>query len=147
MYVVIKSSSDDVRLIGLYIMSVIGLLFTHRSVASRRLDSSVASLWETQHKYSVVFVFMVWLLYNNENCIYAEFFFYLCMRHPHWCIGYQSQVYINIHSHTQHVLRSYITWQLVLTLNVGHHWAIIQELQNVYRTCMYQEVGDLPLLH
>jgi len=45
MYIVIKSSSGDVRLLGLYIMSVIGLLFTQRhSVTSRRLDSSAASL-------------------------------------------------------------------------------------------------------
>lgn len=45
MYIVIKSSSDDVRLIGLYVMSVIGLLFTQRhTVTLRRLDSSAASL-------------------------------------------------------------------------------------------------------
>jgi len=38
-----------------------------------------------------------------------------------------SQVYINIHTHTQQVgLQLHITWQLVLALNVGHHQAIKQ---------------------
>jgi len=47
----------------------------------------------------------------------------------------QIQVYINIHSPTQHIaLQSYITWWLVLAMNVGHNQTIIQEQENVYRT-------------
>jgi hypothetical protein len=47
----------------------------------------------------------------------------------------QIQVDINIYSHTQHfALQSYITWWLVLAMNVGHNQAIMQELENAYRT-------------
>jgi len=58
-----------------------------------------------------------------------------------------SQVYINIHTHTQQVgLQLHITWQLDLALNVGHHQAIKQECENVYRNSIYHKVRDLPLL-
>jgi hypothetical protein len=58
-----------------------------------------------------------------------------------------SQVYINIHTHTQQVgLQLHITWHLDLALNAGHHQAIKQEHENVYRNSMYPKVGNLILL-
>jgi len=58
-----------------------------------------------------------------------------------------SQVHINIHTHTQQVcLQLHITWQLVLALNVGHHQAIKQEHEKVYRNSSYRNVRYLHLL-
>lgn len=52
---------------------------------------------------------------------------YVCslyMEHPHWCNIYN--VYGYYHAHTVHSLCSFIVWQLVSTLSIGHHQAIIQ---------------------
>jgi len=58
-----------------------------------------------------------------------------------------SQVYMNIHTDTQQVgLQLHITLLLDLALNVGHHRAIKQEHENVYRNSLYHKVGDLILL-
>ena len=37
-------------------------------------------------------------------------------------------MYINVYNHTQHILlRSFITWEAISTLYIGHDQAIIQE--------------------
>jgi hypothetical protein len=47
------------------------------------------------------------------------------MEHSHWSNIYN--VYGCYHTHTAHSLCSFIVWQLVLTLSMGHYQAIIQE--------------------
>ena len=47
-------------------------------------------------------------------------------------------MFVNISSLTQCITsESYITWQLVSALNMGHHQAIMQEHKNIYRNSMY----------
>jgi len=59
---------------------------------------------------------------------------------------YNSQMYVDVFSHTAPLLRKFIVWQLVATSSIGHNQAIVQEHAYIQKlSTMTKEIYGMAL--